>query len=233
MLLSLYLSTAEWHSIRTKGCTKRPADWTSLLTDYIRRELVHIGPISSKSKHTELSGLYMHGEEVERVESCKFFGVLGWPHLEYLHLSSGGEGPRETLLPREAKARSPPSTPADQLLSVSDRKPPDLLLHSVSPAAQHGTGRTCRGWWGQAERVIGTTPPPLRDIYTGWLQKKASCISRTPLTLDITCSPPSPLGRDGPPDRDLSELSPRKQLLSPCVRKSDSVQFTDGDYAII
>ena len=40
-----------------------------------------------------------------------------------------------------------------------------------SPAARHRTGRTCSGWWG---RVIRTTLPSL--IYTGRLQKKASCV---------------------------------------------------------
>ena len=36
-----------------------------------------------------------------------------------------------------------------------------------------------------------------------------------------------------PPDRDFSELSPRKHPLSPLVRESDSFQFTDGGYVIM
>ena len=52
---------------------------------------------------------------------CPQSPPLDQPHLEHSHLSSGGEGPTETLLPQEAKARSPPSTPAVQLLSVNDR----------------------------------------------------------------------------------------------------------------
>ena len=34
-----------------------------------------------------------------------------------------------------------------------------------------------------------------------------------------------------PPDRDFSELSPRKQ--PPRVRESDNIPFTDGDYVIM
>ena len=36
-----------------------------------------------------------------------------------------------------------------------------------------------------------------------------------------------------PPDRDFSELSPRKQPPSPRVRESDRVQFIDGDCVIV
>ena len=36
-----------------------------------------------------------------------------------------------------------------------------------------------------------------------------------------------------PPGWDLSELSPRKQQSSYRVWKSDSIQFTDGDYVIM
>ena len=36
-----------------------------------------------------------------------------------------------------------------------------------------------------------------------------------------------------PPDRDFSELLPRKQPPSPQVIELDSVLFTDGDYVIM
>ena len=36
-----------------------------------------------------------------------------------------------------------------------------------------------------------------------------------------------------PPNRDFSELFPRKQPPSPRLTESDSIQFTDANYLII
>ena len=120
----------------------------------------------------------LHAEEVERVKSFKFLGV----HLERSHLSSGREGPTETILPQEAKTRSPPSTPAEQLLSTTE----SLLTYccctmwfsSCTAQDRKDLQQVVRA----AKRVTGMTLPLLKDIYTGRLQKKASCIIkyRTP-----------------------------------------------------
>lgn len=47
------------------------------------------------------------------------------------HLTPGEESPTETSFPQEVKTRSPPSSPAHQLLPVSHSEQPDLLLHCV------------------------------------------------------------------------------------------------------
>ncbi|XP_054869387.1 uncharacterized protein LOC129349609 [Amphiprion ocellaris] len=51
-----------------------------------------------RPKQTEHSTLYINGEEVERVESFRFL----WVHIFHPHLTPGGEGPTETVLPQEA-----------------------------------------------------------------------------------------------------------------------------------
>ena len=69
------------------------------------------------------------------------------------------------------KARSHPSTPADQLLSVNDRKPPDLLLHGVV-LQLHSTGQEgpAAGDEGSGACHHDDTAPSLRHLH--WLTQK-------------------------------------------------------------
>lgn len=73
--------------------------------------------------------------------------------LAHTRLPPSGKSTTEALLPQEVKACTPPSSPADKLLSVSSREPPDRPLHSLvhqlhgreqeGPAASGEGGRTC------------------------------------------------------------------------------------------
>ena len=58
-----------------------------------------------------------------------------------------------------------------------------------SPAARHRTGRTCSGWWGQWG-VSSGRHYPLSFILAD-SKRRPAVLLRTPLTPDITCSPPA------------------------------------------
>ena len=128
-----------------------------------------------KSKRTELSALYMHREEVERVESFKLLGV---------HISADLTRALTSLIrwgrPNFLRKLKLAHLPQHLLTNFYRWMIENLLAYccTVWFSSCRAQDRKDLQWVVRAEHVIGKTLPPLRDIYTGRLQKKASwCVS--------------------------------------------------------
>lgn len=135
-----------------------------------------------KSKRVEHSALHIYGKEVERVESFKFLGVHISADLTWtVHISHQvGKAQQRLYFLRKLKHAL---LPHHLLINFYRTTIESLLTYccavwfaSCTEQNRKDLQRVVRA----AERVIGTTLPPLRDIYTGRLQKKATCISKDP-----------------------------------------------------
>ena len=132
-----------------------------------------------KSKRTVLPTLSIRGEEVERVESFKFLGVHISADLTWsVHTSHQVKKAHQRLyFLRKLKQAH---LPRPLLVNFYRASIESILTYcctvwftSCTAEDRKDLRRVARG----AERIIGTTLPPLRDIYTGRLQKKARNIS--------------------------------------------------------
>uniref|UniRef100_A0A669BZP0 Reverse transcriptase domain-containing protein n=1 Tax=Oreochromis niloticus TaxID=8128 RepID=A0A669BZP0_ORENI len=135
-----------------------------------------------RTKQSEHSTLYIDGEEVERVESFKFLGVHISADLTWSTNISHQVGKaqqrlyflrklRQVQLPQRLLVNFYRST-IESLLTYCCT----LWFNCCTAEDKRKLQRVVRA----AERAIGTSLTPLRDIYTGRLQQKASITIKDP-----------------------------------------------------
>lgn len=150
-----------------------------------------------RTKRSEHSTLYIDGEEVERVESFKFLGVHISADLTWSTNISHQVGKAQQRLYFLRKLRQA-------------QLPQRLLVNFYRSTIESLLTYCCTLWFNcctaedkrklqrvvrAAERAIGTSLTPLRDIYTGRLQQKASIIIKDPSHPGHSLFSPLPSGK--------------------------------------
>ena len=165
-----------------------------------------------RTKRSEHSTLYIDGEEVERVESFKFLGVHISADLTWSTNISHQVGKAQQRLYFLRKLRQA-------------QLPQRLLVNFYRSTIESLLTYCCTLWFNcctaedkrklqrvvrAAERAIGTSLTPLRDIYTGRLQQKASITIKDPSHPGHSLFPPFPLvnatGPSGQRQTDSTEV---------------------------
>ncbi len=150
-----------------------------------------------KSKRTEHSALFIHGEEVERIESFKFLGLQISADLTWsTHISQQvGKAQHRIYFLRKLKHAQ---LTQNLLTNFCCSAIESLLTYCWTvwfSSCTEENRKDLQRVVSAAERVIGTLLPILSDIYTDWLQKKARHILKDPTHPGHHLFSPLPSGR--------------------------------------
>ena len=158
----------------TDWCSQNNLDLNTSKT----KELI----VDYRRSKSVLPTLAIRGEEVERVESFKFLGVhisadLTWTTHTSVQLKKAHQ---RLYFLRKLKQSH---LPCPLLVNFYRASIESILTYCCTVWSSSCTAKDRQDLQcvvRTAEKIIGTTLPPLRDIYTGRLQKKARSISTDP-----------------------------------------------------
>ena len=150
-----------------------------------------------RARRVEHSALCVRGEEVERVDCFTYLGVHISSDLTWSKNISHQVGKAQQRLYFLRKLKQA-HLPQNLLINFYRATIESLLTYcctvwfaSCTVENRRDLQRVVR----MAEKVIGTTLPPLSDLYAGQLCKKASCISKDPTHPGHVLFAPLPSGR--------------------------------------